>query len=160
MPEPKKEKEKKKKKGSLTKIIIIILIFFVILGGSFAVYTIFFSKKMASSAASKTLVFTPVTSAKTYSIDQCLVNLTDAGGQNYLQVTIFLGYESGKLDAELADKKPIIRDVVIGILRSKSTADFNGNKADKIKAEILDKVNPLLTKGQLDNVYFDDILVQ
>ena len=158
MAELKNEKEKKKR--SFKNILIIVLIFLVVLGASFAVYTMFFSKKTTSTAVAKTLASTSVISTKTYSIDECLVNLTDSGGKNYLKVTVFLGYESSKLDAELAEKKPIIRDAVIDILRSKSTADFSSNKADKIKTEVLKKINPLLTKGQLDNVYFNDLLVQ
>ena len=157
MAEPKMEK----KKQSFKKLILIVLIFIVVFGGSFTVYNLFFSKKSTSTTTSKTsTTMKNITSAKTYSIDECLVNLTDSGGKNYLKVTVFLGYEDGKLDAELAEKKPIIRDAVIDILRSKSTADFSSNKADKIKIEVLQKINPLLTKGQLDNVYFDDILVQ
>lgn len=156
MAEPKKEK----KKGVSTKILIIVLTFFVILGASFTAYTLFFNKKTASTTASKTPIAQNVTSANTYSLDECLVNLTDAGGKNYLKVTVFVGYEGSKLAAELETKKPIIRDVVINILRSKSSSDFSSSKAEKIKTQILNKVNPLLTKGQLDNIYFDDILVQ
>lgn len=161
MAEPKKAKDndKEKKKGSKTKILIIVLIFFVIVGASFAVYTLFFSKKTTSTSA-KTSITQNVISANTYSLDECLVNLTDAGGKNYLKVTVFVGYESSKVAAELETKKPIIRDVVINILRSKSSADFSSNKAEKIKTQILNKINPLLTKGKIDNVYFDDILVQ
>ena len=160
MAEPKKEK----KKQSLNKIIIFVLLFLVVLGGSFATYTLFFNKKTVSSTVStKTTSSTSIsgtTSAITYSLDECLVNLTDQGGKSYLKVIVFLGYENKKLTSELETKKPIIRDVVINTLRSKSTGDFSSNKAEKIKTEIMNKINPLLTKGQLDNVYFDDILVQ
>jgi len=158
MAEPKKEKEKKK--GSSSKIIIIVLLFVVVLGGSFAAYTLFFSKKTASTASKTSTIAVSTTSVNTYSLDECLVNLTDAGGKNYLKVTVFVGYESSKLSAELVTKKPIIRDVVINILRSKSSSDFSSSKAEAIKAQILSKVNPLLEKGQLDNIYFDDLLVQ
>lgn len=155
-----------KKKKPLKKIIIILVIFIVILCGTFAVYTLFFSKNTAkSNTATKSTLSTSatgqvVTSTKTYSLDECLVNLTDQGGKNYLKVTVYLGYESKNLDKELETKKPIIRDAVISILRSKSTTDFNSNGTDKIKTEIINKINPLLTKGQLDKIYFDDLLVQ
>lgn len=155
-----------KKKGPLKKIIIIIVIFILVLCGAFTAYTLFFNKGTTKNNTANQMQLSNssngqgFTSAKTYSLDECLVNLTDEGGKNYLKVTVYLGYESKNLDKELETKKPIIRDAVISILRAKSTADFNSNGTDKIKTEIMNKINPLLTNGQLDRIYFDDLLVQ
>jgi flagellar protein FliL len=155
------KKAKEKGKGPLKTIIITAVVFIVVLCGAFASYTLFFSKSTAKSNTLSNLSSGQgFTSAKTYSLDECLVNLTDEGGKNYLQVTIYLGYENSSLAKELETKKPIIRDAVISILRSKSTADFNSNGTDKIKTEIINKINPLLTNGQIDKIYFDNLLVQ
>lgn len=65
-----------------------------------------------------------------------------------------------KLAKELEKKKPILRDAVIGVLRSKKAADINPKNIDKIKVEIINKISPMLEKGRISSIYFDDLIVQ
>ncbi|WP_369702601.1 flagellar basal body-associated FliL family protein [Clostridium moutaii] len=101
-----------------------------------------------------------VVSDYTFDLSDFTVNLADEGGKNYLKISVFLGYDDKKLSAELTDKKPMIRDAVIDILRTKKVSDINPKYMDNIKMEIIQKINPMLEKGKLNNVYFDDILTQ
>lgn len=77
-----------------------------------------------------------------------------------MKISVFLGYDDKKLTEELTDKKPMIRDAVIDILRGKKVADIDPKYMDSIKMQIIQKINPMLENGKLNNVYFSDILTQ
>jgi flagellar basal body-associated protein FliL len=162
--------EKKEKKGGKLKIILIVLLIIIAVGGgAFAGYY-FFSKLNNNSAktnalpvqttANTTNVATSVVSGRTYSVDDFLVNLADEDAKRYLKVKVYLGYENKKMDKELDTKKPIIRDTINSVLRAKKSTDFTAKGTEDMKKEILQRLNPLFTNGQLDNIYFYDIIVQ
>ena len=155
-----KDKESKINKGNLFKIIIIVFIAVGIAGGSFfagiMVDKLVLSNKTAKVDNSKENIKEIM-----FTLDDFLVNLADKSGRRYLKVKICLGYEEDKkLPIELEEKKLQIRDAIITILRSKKTEDVNGNGTEKLKAEIKNTVNTLLSEGKITNVYFSDILIQ
>jgi flagellar basal body-associated protein FliL len=163
------EEKKEKKRGKLKIILIALLAIAAVGGGAFAGYY-FFSKSNNSQAktnvlpvqstANTTNVATAVVSERTYSTDDFLVNLADDDGKRYLKVKVYLGYENKKLDKELDTKKPIIRDAINSVLRAKKSTDFTAKGTEDMKKEILQRLNPLFANGQLDNIYFYDIIVQ
>ncbi|NEZ45900.1 flagellar basal body protein FliL [Clostridium niameyense] len=169
------EKSIEKQSGKSKKIIIIVLAILVIAAGGFGGYMIFQKQKApkrpvavpqqnAQIASQQTSngVYPPqiIVSSKNYSLDEFLVNLTDEDGKRYLKAKVFVGYDEKKLDKELEEKKPILRDAVITILRSKKAKDITPKGVDQIKTEIITKVNPMLQKGQITSIYFDDLLLQ
>ncbi|WP_446897147.1 flagellar basal body-associated FliL family protein [Clostridium sp. LBM24168] len=112
------------------------------------------------SQSSNASFLSQIVSAKTFGIDEITVNLADKGSSRYLKAAVSLGYDDKKLDSELNDKKPIITDAVIGILSSKKAEDISPKNMENIKMEIIQKINPMLEKGKLNNVYFTDLIVQ
>ncbi len=46
------------------------------------------------------------------------------------------------------------------MLRTKKAADINPKNIDKIKMEIINKIAPMLEKGRINSIYFDDLIVQ
>lgn len=169
------EKNVEKKGGKFKKIIIIVVALVVIGGGAFGGYMLFENNKKKANNANQAPVnnvINPqqtnngvypqqvVVSSKTYSLDEFLVNLADEDGKRFLKAKVYIGYEEKKLDKELETKKPILRDTVISVLRSKKAADINPKNVDKIKAEIINRISPMLEKGRINSVYFDDLIVQ
>lgn len=178
------ENSKEKKGGSKLKIIIIAIVAVAALGvGGYFGYNQFFAAKQNNTkkvvqqqipmqqtqqgqvqqgqpAAQNGNYLQQVVSAKTFGLDEFLVNLADEDGKRYLKVKVFLGYDNKKLDTELEEKKPILRDAVISVLRSKKSTDITSKGIDNIKMEIIQRINATLEKGQLNNVYFNDLLVQ
>lgn len=153
-----------KKSGNILTIIIIVLLAIIIVGGgAFAGYYIIFGKNSKSSvqvtqlpaAAAGTVV-----SSRTYNLGESVLNLADDTSTKYIKVTIYVGYENKKLDTEFDAKKAQIRDTVNSVLRAKKAKDFTPKGTEDIKKEILDRINPMLTSGRADNLYFYDILVQ
>jgi flagellar FliL protein len=156
-----KEKPKKEKapKGNILKIIIIVLLALIVVGGA-AFGGMYIASKKAPSADSKSEKVVEVNEV-TYSLDEFLVNLSDEDGRRYLKVKVFIGYEENEeLVVELETKKPIIRDLINTSLRAKKTTDFSATGVETIKAELIASINPVLTKGKISHIYFNDILVQ
>lgn len=107
-----------------------------------------------------------------------VVNLADPGGFRYLKVEIVLGLsEEGKdtskltadkitaeqtrLGTELGPLKPQIQDVVTTVLTSKTVADLSTAEGkDAVKAELSEKLQPLLKDQKIAGVYFAQFLIQ
>lgn len=157
----KKEKKEKKKGNPLKLIIIIVVAIAIVGGGAFAGY-MFATKQSAKATTAVAATTTQQLEESTYQFDEFLVNLADAGGQRYLKITIYLGYDKNNKDltTELDTKKPILRDAINNILRSKQASDFSTKGTENVKKQILQSVNKYLGKGQAMNVYFYDILIQ
>lgn len=173
--------EKKAVKKGPSKIIIIIigiLILAVVAGGAFYGYNTLLKNKKNTAKNTVQQVNTQqvvnngqtmaisansldqIVSSQTFQLDDITVNLADESGNRYLKVSVYLGFNDKKLTSELTTKKPIVTDAVIEILRTKKVADINAKNMNNIKMEIIQKINPMLEKGQLNNVYFTDILIQ
>ncbi|MBU3098630.1 MULTISPECIES: flagellar basal body-associated FliL family protein [Clostridium] len=150
----------KPKKGNSLKLVIIVLLGLILVGGA-AFGGMYIAGKKGAATSTTSTTNAVATKEVTYSLDECLVNLTDSDAKRYLKVLIYVGYgENTDLDTEIKAQKPIIRDLVIKTLRSKKAADFDDAVVDNIKKELITKINPVLTKGKIDHVYFNDLLVQ
>jgi flagellar FliL protein len=155
----KSKKGNKEGKGNIFKIIIIVLLSLIVVGLA-AFGGMYFTGKKGESATHEPAKAEEITEI-TYSLDEFLVNLSDEDGRRYLKVKVFIGYEENEeLTMELETKKAIIRDAVNTSLRAKKTTDFTGTGVDTIKKELIDRINPVLAKGKISNIYFNDILVQ
>ncbi len=152
-----KKVKEKKSKGKIIIYAIIILLLLVIIGGGG-----YFGYKILNQNKQNVAVQANIKSVPefTFAQDEFLINLSDTDSSRYVKVKVYLGYDKKKLGEELTAKKAAIRDTCITVLRAKKAADFSAGGTETIKAEILAKVNPLLTKGQVEEVYFYDILVQ
>ncbi|WP_268049123.1 flagellar basal body-associated FliL family protein [Clostridium ganghwense] len=154
---------KSNNKGNVLKIVIIVLLAAVLVaGGSFAGYMIagkLNSQKTVQNAGKKAVL-----NQKTFALDEFLVNLKAENSTRYLKTKIYIGYsdtkETKELEEELTNKKPILRDAVNSTLRTKKAEDFTEAGVEQLKEEIKNKINPLIEKGEIVNVYFSEILVQ
>ena len=65
------------------------------------------------------------------------------------------------MEAEIKEKTVEIMDKTIFYLKSKKVEDFKAINEEKLKKDLIDQINTLLTTGQIINVYFPgDLLVQ
>ncbi|WP_251860478.1 flagellar basal body-associated FliL family protein [Clostridium sp. Marseille-Q2269] len=170
------EKNVETQGGNFKKVIAIIIALAIVAAGSFGGYMWWTNVKKKPNnqnqmTSNNTVINSQqvnngvypqqvVVSSKTYSLDEFLVNLADEDGKRFLKAKIYIGYEEKKLSKELETKKPILRDAVIGVLRSKKATDINPKNIDKIKIEIINKITPMLEKGRINSMYFDDLIVQ
>ena len=94
-------------------------------------------------------------------MSQFIVNLLSENGSRFLKTSIDLEMDKTELSAELDKKKPLIRDIIIRTLSSKTFEEVSTMKGkDRLKDEIVNKVNDVLTDGQIKNIFFTDFIVQ
>jgi flagellar FliL protein len=90
-----------------------------------------------------------------------VVNLSDVNVPRFLKISMVFEVDRGIAVAEIQDKEPIIKDAIIGLLSSKTMADLRGYDSQQIlKEEIISRVNSLLERGRVINIYFTDFIVQ
>jgi len=96
-----------------------------------------------------------------YPLDLFTVNLLSESGRRYLKVELNLEIEGEELAHELDTKKPLLRDIIIRILSSKSLEEISTAKGkETLKEQIVTEINPRIKDGKVMNVYFVDFVVQ
>ncbi len=96
-----------------------------------------------------------------YPLDLFTVNLLSESGRRYLKVELNLEIEGEELAHELDTKKPLLRDIIIRILSSKSLEEISTAKGkETLKEQIVSEINPRIKDGKVMNVYFVDFVVQ
>jgi flagellar FliL protein len=90
-----------------------------------------------------------------------VTNLADIDRTRYINVTFELVArnvtEAKKLDTNL----PIVRDAIVTVLNTKKSMEVTGESgANKLKTDILSKVNLMLGSGLVQKVLMTDFVVQ
>ncbi len=159
------KEESKVAKGSKKRLLIFLLIGFLIIGiaGS-GVFLILGKKgeepegegspkKEKKVRKSKDTIFIVM--------DPVIVNLMDPTGKRYFQVRISLEVPTKKEEDELKKKEPLIRDRILTILSSKTVEEVIAPDAkDKIKEQILKKLNEELGEDMILGVYITQYVVE
>ena len=165
----------KKPKSNMVLIIVIVLLVVILIGGGAAAFLLLGSsheeaaatttsqqdvkaekKKTSSKKSTDHLAIGPM-----YPMAQFVVNLLSESGNRFLKVSIDLELSDPKLQPEMDHKKSLIRDIIIRTFSSKTFEEISTLKGkDKLKDEVLDKINENLSDGQVKNIYFTDFVVQ
>jgi len=96
-----------------------------------------------------------------YNLDTMIVNLADHGGKRYLRVTMALELSDPEALTTIENRLPQIRDAILMILPTKTYEDVSTTEGKiALRGEIMDKINSLMTKGQVNNIYFTEFVVQ
>lgn len=94
-------------------------------------------------------------------LDPFLLNLADRDEQRFLKVSIKLELDRPEEETDYANKVPAIRDVLLVLLSSKESQllrTVNGKR--RIREEIMVRVNGVMSKGKIANVFFTDFIIQ
>lgn len=153
--ETEENKEVAKAKSSSKMLIIVAVAVLLAGGGGFFAYAKFF--RGDAGAHAKTATPEPVLQE----METFLVNLSDPGGKRYLKLTMKAKLSDKEVQAEFAGRNFEIRDTVIMLLSSKEFPEIS-KPEDKatLKQELVFALNRLLRKGQVQDVYFTEFLVQ
>jgi flagellar FliL protein len=96
-----------------------------------------------------------------YPLDKFTVNLMSENGRRFLVVKMNLEEDGEELTPELDKKTPMIRDVIISILSSKTVEEITTPKGkEKLKEEIVSEINKRLEDGEIRHVYFTEFVIQ
>lgn len=165
------------------KLLIIIGIILVLLAGGAFAYLKFFSSgggvsqantqgqapapaqntqpQPTPQAANQVPVVPSNLPGPVFDLDTFIVNLLDDSGRRYLKSTIKLELSSQLLEEEIKQKMPEIRDNILVLLSSKSyeaVADTAGKL--RLRTEIINRLNNIMTTGKINKVYFTEFVIQ
>ncbi|MFP4212531.1 MAG: flagellar basal body-associated protein FliL [Desulfohalobiaceae bacterium] len=95
------------------------------------------------------------------SLPTLLVNLADPMGKRFIKVSIDLEVEDKKAESSIQDNMPRIKDALIMLLSSKSFDQISSmeNKM-ALKGEIVERVNQILGKSVVQEIYFTEFVIQ
>lgn len=180
MAEEEKNEEKAPKKGANVILIAVIavLVLLLVIGGLVAFLLVGGSDEEAQAAQAQAAQAAQAQAApkasspkersndffnigSMYPMDKFLVNLLSESGSRFLKIELNLELSDEKLSPEIDQKKPLIRDIIIKTLSSKTYEDISTAKGkERLKDEIVSKINEVLRDGYIKNVYFTDFIVQ
>jgi len=97
-------------------------------------------------------------------LETFIVNLSDAGGGRYVKCTFKLELASKEtLESIQAEESmiPKIRDRILSLLSSRTGDSLMCPQGkDLLKREVVARLQPLMKKGKIQEVYITDMLVQ
>lgn len=177
MADEENEESKSKKGGNIVLIAVISMLVILLVIGGLVVFLLMGgddeqAKQDAANPAQSQAVAKKVPSPRErsndffnvgpmYPMNQFLVNLLSDSGSRYLKMELNLELSEEKLAAEIDQKKPLIRDIVIRTLSSKTFEDISTSKGkERLKDELVRRINEVLRDGYIKNVYFTDFIVQ
>jgi len=147
-----------KKKPNLL-IIIGIAAVVVLGGGGYFGYTTFMSKGKETSEKAAAETVKKETKVVLFSMDPFVVNLSEPG--RYLKVTMQFELSGEADDKSVAEKMPILRDVIITLIGNQAY-EYAASAEGKIqlKEDILLRSNRVFGKEVFRNLYFTEFVMQ
>jgi flagellar FliL protein len=157
MPPKAEEEQQPPKPKSSKKLILIIVVAVILLGtGGAGAYFKFFRKAETGEQNHPK----PDTSV-IQDFDTFIVNLADPGGKRFLKLAMKAKLDGPEVQEEFKSRTFEMRDKILMILSGKETEDL-GSSDDKValKQEMLTALNNSLHKGQVQDIYFTEFLIQ
>lgn len=170
------DKEPKKKGGKLKLIIILVLVLAVLGGGGFAAWKFYLQPKLAGNATAeheppaeaekkaegeKKAEAAPASGGQLVTLDSFVVNLSDPMGRRYLKTTMDVEVADSAAAAELTAAMPKVKDTLLLLLSSKSFEEISSmDRKLELKNQIVERLNQIVGKGKVRNVYFTEFVVQ
>lgn len=97
-----------------------------------------------------------------HDMDEFLVNLNNPGTQvSFLKAVITLELPNQLSLNEVQEKMPKVRDIFQVYLRELRSSDLQGSAGlQRLRAELLLRVNSVMEKGKVNNILFKEIIIQ
>ncbi len=105
-------------------------------------------------------------------LGEFLTDLADQSTRRFVKAKVVIGYPEVKikkflsekpdlsLENELAERETEIKDLVFSVLRSKTSDELKGEKVERVKQDLVTRINAILTNGKIVAIYFSDIVIQ
>ncbi len=154
--------------GSSKKLILIIIVAVVVLGGGGGAAWFFMgsgdeeeahaSDKKHEKEAEDEHASEP---GPVVEMEPFVLNLADREDLRYLKMTVKMELDRPEAETDFLLKIPAIRDTLLVLLSSKEShllRTTNGKR--RVREEILKRVNGVMKKGKISNVFFTDFVIQ
>ncbi len=143
-------------------ILGVALLFIATMGSAFLAVTFLGrsggGQKEAAPAASEAKA--AVQFGPAVQIGSFTVNLAGEG-ERYLKTGVAVEVSGPDAQTELTNRDPQVKDIVIAVLSAKTMAGVASQEGkEAVKREIRDRINRLLSKGRVRNVFFTEFVFQ
>lgn len=103
----------------------------------------------------------PIKYGEFHTITDLLVNPAGSGGNNILMATLSMETMKGDVISELDSKSIVIRDALLKILGERTVNELADiSYRQEIKDSLLNTVNGLLSKGEVERLYFTEYILR
>jgi flagellar FliL protein len=98
----------------------------------------------------------------TYELGEFTLNLLSSPNQRrFIRTQIVLEASNKKVVGELEKRMPQVRDEVITIVRARTAEDLSTQAGmESLRLDILKAMNTLVSKGEVTDVFFIDLIIQ
>ncbi|MCA1797106.1 MAG: flagellar basal body-associated FliL family protein [Geobacteraceae bacterium] len=94
-------------------------------------------------------------------INDFIINILDKNETRYLKAAITLELDSEETAAEVNERMAQIRDAILLLVGNKTFAELSDLQGKlQLRAEIIARLNKLLTTGKVKGIYFTEFVVQ
>jgi flagellar FliL protein len=94
-------------------------------------------------------------------LDPFLANLADENAARYLKLSLQVEFVDADPPAAFDARLPQIRDVILTLVTSKTFADIRTPEGkERLREDIIDRINHVLAKDAVKSVYFTEFIVQ
>ena len=164
-----KENNEEKENSKLLVIMIIVLTFVLFTAIGIGMYFFLsedeqiqekvYHKRISNKTEQEVTLLSDINIL--YPMDTFVVNLNDNGLHRFLKVNISFEIIGDELNLILDNKIPVIRDIIIRVLSSKSLSDVSSKKGKmKLENQILNSLNEKIEDGYLKSIYFTEFIIQ
>jgi len=159
------DEEKQKKTGGKGKLILMIAgVIVVLLSVAVAAYLL----GASSSGSSDSGVMEESaqeqgsgTIGPMVDINDFIINILDKNETRYLKAAITIELDSEETAAEVTQRMAQIRDAILLLVGNKTFAELSDLQGKlQLRAEIIARLNKLLTTGKVKGIYFTEFVVQ
>ena len=96
-----------------------------------------------------------------YNLNPIIVNVAGSDARRFLKTQIVLELSKEKLAEEMEKRAPQIYNSLNDILSSYRVEDISDNTGkDRIRSEVMSRINLILTTGKVVNVYLTEFVIQ
>ncbi len=160
--------EEEKKESSSGKLKLILLVFggiILLLAVGAAAYLLGASKSGtrtdSSSAANLTQSQEHAAIGPMVNIDDFIINILDKNETRYLKAAITIELHNPEAAIEVTERMAQIRDAILLLIGNKTFAELSDLQGKlQLRAEIIARLNKILTKGKVKGIYFTEFVVQ
>lgn len=160
----KKEAEEKPAGGGSKKLIIIIIAAVVLLLGVGVGVFLFMNagdKKMSPEEQQAALAKQAKAVGPMVNIDSFIVNILDDEENRYLKAALTIEVDTPEASMELTERMPQVKDAILLLVGNKTFSELRDLQGKiQLRAELVNRINGILTKGKVKRIYFTDFVVQ
>jgi flagellar FliL protein len=160
---PVEETQAPAKKGKLKTIILLAAGLAILGGGGFVGVRYWRGRAAAKPDLKKEEPLTEKVKSMV-NLDPFLVNLADQDAARFVKVTFKLGLDQAGLTEEYGSDSVAIaaaRDRIVSLLSSKTSEELLSEEGkEELRAQIKEKLTPLLPKGKIVEVFIMEFVVQ